>query len=127
MRERARLATSKGSKSFYFATRFFPPEMAEAAWAVYWFCRTTDDMVDEADTPPDLAVWAEQLRRALDGATTGNAVLDHFAATARRYQIPAEYPLDLIAGVRDGPLHAPAMRPSRICACTAIASRRRLD
>lgn len=99
MRERARLATSKGSKSFYFATRFFPREMAEAAWAVYWFCRTTDDMVDEADTPPDLAVWAEQLRRALDGATTGNAVLDHFADTARRHQIPAEYPLDLIAGV----------------------------
>ncbi len=34
MRERARLATAQGSKSFYFASRFFPPEMARDAYAV---------------------------------------------------------------------------------------------
>ena len=57
MRERARLATARGSKSFYFASRFFPHEMADAAYAVYWFCRTTDDLVDESTSPPDLDAW----------------------------------------------------------------------
>lgn len=100
MRERARLATARGSKSFYFATRFFPRRMAEDAWAVYWFCRTTDDLVDEAAVAPDLDSWSASLRAALEGRRTGIDVLDHFAATARRCGIPAEYPLDLIEGVR---------------------------
>jgi phytoene synthase len=100
MRERARLATARGSKSFYFATRFFPRRMAEDAWAVYWFCRTTDDLVDESAIAPDLDSWAASLRAALEGHRTGNDVLDHFAGTARRCRIPAEYPLDLIEGVR---------------------------
>ena len=74
--------------------------MAEDAWAVYWFCRTTDDLVDESATVPDLDAWAASLRAALDGRHTGIDVLDHFAATARRCGIPPEYPLDLIEGVR---------------------------
>jgi hypothetical protein len=36
MRERARLATARGSKSFYFATRFFPRDVAEAAWRPWY-------------------------------------------------------------------------------------------
>lgn len=99
MRERARLATARGSKSFYFATRFFPREVAEAAYAVYWFCRTTDDLVDEAVTPPDLDGWRRRLARALDGRTTGDEVLDTFASTARRFSIPARYAFELIDGV----------------------------
>lgn len=99
MRERARLATARGSKSFYFATRFFPREVAEAAWRVYWFCRTTDDMVDEADAPPDLDRWRRQLEAALAGKVTGDEVLDGFASTARRFGIPARYAFELIDGV----------------------------
>lgn len=99
MRERARLATARGSKSFYFATRFFPREVAEAAWRVYWFCRTTDDMVDEAAEPPDLGLWRRRLEAALEGVATGDEVLDGFAATARRFGIPPRYAFELIDGV----------------------------
>ncbi len=99
MRERARLATARGSKSFYFATRFFPREVAGAAYAVYWFCRTTDDLVDEAEAPPDLDAWRRLLEQALDGEKTGCEVLDTFAAAARRFSIPRRYPFELIDGV----------------------------
>lgn len=99
MRERARLATARGSKSFYFATRFFPREVAEAAYAVYWFCRTTDDMVDEAAAPPDLDGWRRRLALALDGCATGDEVLDTFSAAVRRFSIPHRYAFELIDGV----------------------------
>lgn len=97
-------ATAVGSKSFYFATRFFPPELARAAHGVYWFCRTTDDLVDEA---PDLATaqarldeWDQRLRTTLRGGETDSPVLRLFAGVAAEYSIPHEYPLDLIEGMR---------------------------
>jgi len=99
MRERARLAIARGSKTFYFATRFFPREVAEAAYAVYWFCRTTDDMVDEADAPPDLDAWRRRLELALQTGSSGDEILDSFAAAARRFSIPHRYAFELIDGV----------------------------
>ncbi len=97
-------ATAKGSKSFHFATRFFPPRLARSAHAVYWFCRTTDDIVDEASSPlaaaRDISCWEEQTRRALSGASVDHKALTLFARTAAEHGIPHEYPLDLIAGVR---------------------------
>jgi len=99
MRERARVATARGSKSFYFATRFFPREVAEGAYAVYWFCRTTDDLVDEAAAPPDLEQWRRKLALAVDGSATGDEVLDTFGAAVRRFSIPPRYAFELIDGV----------------------------
>ncbi len=97
-------ATARGSKSFYFASRFFPPALARSAHAVYWFCRTTDDIVDEASTPEQaargIAEWEEQTRRALAGAEVESPVLTLFARACAEHAIPAEYPLELIAGVR---------------------------
>ena len=58
-------ATAQGSKSFYFATRFFPPDLACAAHAVYWFCRYTDDLVDECPN-------VEEGRRQLEAWAAGD-------------------------------------------------------
>lgn len=97
-------ATARGSKSFYFATRFFPPELARSAHAVYWFCRTTDDIVDEAASPEGassgIAEWESLTRRALAGGHVDNPVLTLFARACAEHGIPHEYPLELIAGVR---------------------------
>lgn len=97
-------ATARGSKSFYFATRFFPPELARAAHAVYWFCRTTDDLVDEAPDPSTaksgLKAWESELRRALAGSSVQHPVVSLFAQTASEFRIPRELPLELIEGVR---------------------------
>jgi phytoene synthase len=100
----AALATAAGSKSFYFATRFFPPQLARSAHAVYWFCRTTDDLVDEAPSAAeglqDLNSWEEAVRRMYRTGTANHPVLEAFHDAVQRHAIPPEYPLDLIAGVR---------------------------
>jgi phytoene synthase len=96
--------TAKGSKSFYFASRFFPAEMFRHSHAVYWFCRSTDDMVDEAPSVSTgriaLDRWEEQLRFGLNGGQVEEPALQLFLEVLRECHIPAEYPLDLIAGCR---------------------------
>lgn len=102
--ERAAEATARGSKSFYFATRFFPEEMARSAHAVYWFCRYTDDLVDECGNieqgRDDLEKWAVDVTAALAAERAEHPVLRPFVDTLRKYSIPAEYPLELIEGMR---------------------------
>jgi 15-cis-phytoene synthase len=100
----AAAATAVGSRSFYLATRFFPPELERAAHSVYWFCRYTDDLVDEATSPEvahrDLQQWDEELRRTLSGVPAQHPVLKLFGRTVHTYGIPHDYPLELIEGMR---------------------------
>jgi 15-cis-phytoene synthase len=102
-REAARV-TALGSRSFYFATRFLPRDLARAAHAVYWFCRYTDDLVDECGTVEqgrrDLEKWAGRVEAALRGCEPSHPVLKVFLDTARAKNIPSEYPLELIEGMR---------------------------
>lgn len=102
-REAARI-TAIGSKSFFFATKFFPPDLARRAHAVYWFCRTTDDLVDEAPSlekgAADLDAWETELRFGLRGGKVSNPVIRLFLEVARECSIPSEYPLELVAGCR---------------------------
>jgi len=103
--QQAAAATATGSKSFYFATRFFPPDLARAAHAVYWFCRYTDDLVDECQTLDrgrrDLQAWTEALRDASrPGGHSDHPVLRTFLHTAAQYEIPLEYAFELIEGMR---------------------------
>ena len=102
--QRAAAATAVGSKSFYFATRFFPPHLARAAHAVYWFCRHTDDLVDEAPSvavgAAALAEWERALNEAWESGWSPQPILHIFVETARCYGIPREYPFELIEGMR---------------------------
>ena len=102
--KQAAAATAEGSKSFFFATRFFPPDLAQAAHAVYWFCRYTDDLVDECPSIEEgrrqLEEWSEQVTLAQHSGTVDHPVLAVFLDTARRYQIPMQYPFELIEGMR---------------------------
>jgi phytoene synthase len=96
--------TAKGSKSFFFASRFFPADMFRHSHAVYWFCRCTDDLVDEAPSLDQgraaLDQWEAQLRSGLNGEHVDEPALQLFLHVLRECEIPQEYPLDLIAGCR---------------------------
>ncbi len=98
--KRAGVATAEGSKSFYFATRFFPPQLAQAAHAVYWFCRYTDDLVDECEDQQQGRKDLDRWEAALRGGSSQHPVLRVFLDTVERYQIPMEYAFELIAGMR---------------------------
>jgi len=102
---RAAIETAAGSKSFFFATRFFPKQMASAAYAVYWFCRYTDDLVDECSNVEqgrkDLEAWSGALRHAVSSnSTSQHPVLQVFLDTVNKYEIPIEYAFELIEGMR---------------------------
>ncbi|MBL8179505.1 MAG: phytoene/squalene synthase family protein [Bryobacterales bacterium] len=104
LRAQAAAATARGSKSFYFATRFFPPALAESAHAVYWFCRHTDDLVDEAPSlqagHEQIEAWARQVESALRTGDSSHPILKLFLDAVQRHWIPHEYPMELIEGMR---------------------------
>ncbi len=93
--------TRKNARSFYFASFPLPIEKRNATFAMYAFCRTADDIVDEAgDEAPAVARERLNLLRAmLDGIEKGQTP-DHplwgpLAASVVRFGIPVE-PLRLL-------------------------------
>ena len=92
--------TARHSKSFYLASGLLPEAKRSAVRALYAFCRTVDDIVDEvpaADREASLDYW----RRISDGgpAPDEDLVAAAWADTLRRYHIPRHYALQLIDGV----------------------------
>ncbi len=45
-RRRAGIVTSEYAKTFYLGTKLMTPEKARAVWAIYVWCRRTDELVD---------------------------------------------------------------------------------
>ena len=97
-------ATRSGSRTFFFATRFFPPELARAAHAAYWFAGYTRSLGRQASTPGqgrlDLERWEDQVQRGLRGQLVRNPVLEVFWDAADQHKIPHRFATDLIEGAR---------------------------
>jgi phytoene synthase len=43
--------TKKASSTFYLGSKFFPSELQSPVWAIYAFCRITDDLIDSVVLP----------------------------------------------------------------------------
>ena len=97
-------ATRAGIRTFFFATRFFPPELARAAHAAYWFAGYTRSLGRHADTLEqgrlDLDRWEDQVNRGLRGQLVRNPVLEVFLDAAEQHKIPHQFAIDLIEGAR---------------------------
>jgi squalene synthase HpnC/squalene synthase HpnD len=94
---------AKASKSsFYLAFFGLPKEKRNALCALYAFMRLIDDVSDEAGDlegkRQGLARWRAMLDDAVDGRTSGHAVLPALADTIARFGIPVRYFHDLILG-----------------------------
>ena len=98
--KQAEKVTALHSKSFYFASALLPEEKRSAVRALYAFCRTVDDIVDEApDSEQDaqLDYWRKMVETA--SVADNNLVAAAWADTLIRYHIPRHYALQLIDGV----------------------------
>jgi phytoene synthase len=97
-------ATRSGSRTFFFATRFFPPDLARAAHAAYWFSGYTRSLGRRAATREqgrlDLDRWAAQVNKGLRGQLVRNPVLEVFLDATDRHKIPHRFATDLIEGAR---------------------------
>jgi phytoene synthase len=91
------------SKTFYLSSLFLEPLKRRAVWAVYAFCRTADDIVDQpSPAPAKLAAidaWEDGLLDAYEGRAS-DPIFVAFADAAQRFGIPAEPGLDLLRGAR---------------------------
>jgi phytoene synthase len=92
--------TAQHSKSFYFASALLPEEKRSAVRALYAFCRTVDDIVDEsaeAERGAHLDYWRGMVETA--SFSDNDLVAAAWADTLTRYHIPRHYALQLIDGV----------------------------
>ncbi len=91
------------SKTFYLSSLFLGPEKRRAVWAVYAFCRTADDIVDQI-TPADERLAAiDYWERALLAAYADkpdDRIMVAFHDALGRFDIPLQPALDLLRGAR---------------------------
>src|SRR5688572_21137472 len=98
--KQAEKITAEHSKSFYFASWLLPEEKRSAVRALYAFCRTVDDIVDESsdgEWESHLDYWRTMVEAA--SFAENDMVAAAWADTLTRYHIPRHYALQLIDGV----------------------------
>jgi phytoene synthase len=98
--KQAEKITAQHSKSFYYASGLLPEEKRSAVRALYAFCRTVDDIVDEspdAEQDARLDYWRTMVENA--SFAENDPVAAAWADTLTRYHIPRHYALQLIDGV----------------------------
>jgi phytoene synthase len=91
--------TRTHSRSFFLSTQLLPPEKRRAIRALYAFCRTSDDLVDNAqqDAVRSLARWVALVHAP--HAPLDHPVLLAWNDTVARYAIPQALIDELLAGV----------------------------
>ena len=97
---RAEEITHEHSKSFYLASQLLPEEKRSAVHALYAFCRTVDDIVDE-DTVDERDAHLDYWREIVHSASSpdDDRVAAAWTDTLARYHIPRHYAQQLIDGV----------------------------
>ncbi|HBE21178.1 MAG TPA: phytoene synthase [Cyanobacteria bacterium UBA11159] len=101
--EICRQITAKYAKTFYLATWLMPEEKRRAIWAIYVWCRRTDELVDgpqaRLTTTETLDRWEKQLESVFAGEPvddTDVALVD----TLQRFPMDIAPFRDMIAGQR---------------------------
>jgi len=105
--EICRKETQKWAKTFYLGTLLLPYEKRKAIWAIYVWCRRTDELMDspealkksQEELSDSLNSWEENTKKIFKGIvkTDLDAVL---ADTLEKYPQTIDPYLDMIAGQR---------------------------
>lgn len=104
--DQCRWMIRNGSKSFSLAARLFHPDIRDAAFFLYGWCRYCDDQIDhhgKTGTREELAkrvkALKDQTTSAFSFAEQREPVFVALQYIAHRYGIPAHYALELIEGM----------------------------
>lgn len=98
----SRRVTKGSGSNFYYSFLFLPKAKREAIYAVYAFCRLSDDLVDEAMAGGDPTAALNGWRKELDGYfqdRVGHPVIVAAGQAARRFNIPKRYFDELLNGM----------------------------
>ncbi len=91
----------QGSRSFAAASRLLPREVREPVTALYAFCRTADDLIDEdGGDDGSVEILRERLDRIYAGHPVDSAVDRAFTHVVHTHGIPRALPEALIEGFR---------------------------
>jgi len=105
--EACRRETAEWAKTFYLGTLLMPPAKRRAIWAIYVWCRRTDELMDSAEAlaRPEqeladrLDAW-EARTRALFAGEVHDGLDLVMRDTIERYPQPLQPYLDMIEGMR---------------------------
>jgi 15-cis-phytoene synthase len=99
--EYCRTITAEYAKTFYLGTLLMPKEKRKAIWAIYAWCRNTDELVDGAKaqytTEDTLVQWEQQLEATFAGIPSDDADVA-LADTIKNYPMDIQPFRDMIAG-----------------------------
>jgi len=105
--EACRQETAQWAKTFYLGTLLLPPAKRRAIWAIYVWCRRTDELMDSpqaqalpaAELLARLDAWEESTRRLFEGQASDDLgrVMVH---TFEQFPQPQQAYLDMIEGQR---------------------------
>ncbi len=93
--------TQKSRSNFYYAFRILPEAKRRAIYALYAFCRTVDDCVDEpgGEREPGLERWLAEVHRAYAGRPETELGRE-LAEAVSHFPIPRGAFEDIVAGCR---------------------------
>ena len=105
--EACRRETAEWAKTFYLGTLLMPPAKRRAIWAIYVWCRRTDELMDsaEAQQRPDAELaerldrWEARTRDLFNGQVRDGLDLV-MRDTLERFPQPIQPYLDMIEGMR---------------------------
>jgi phytoene synthase len=105
--EACRRETAAWAKTFYLGTLLMPPPKRRAIWAIYVWCRRTDELMDSpeaqgrptAELAARLDSWERRTRELFEGTVRDGLDLA-LGDTIERYPQPIEPYLDMIEGMR---------------------------
>lgn len=101
--ELCRQITAKYSKTFYLGTMLMPVEKRRAIWAIYVWCRRTDELVDGPNAALTNDATLDQWEDNLESIFAGRPLADPDVAlidTLERFPIDIQPFRDMIAGQR---------------------------
>lgn len=101
--ELCRQVTAEYAKTFYLGTRLMSAEKRRAIWAIYVWCRRTDELVDGAQAATTTDATLDHWERNLESIFAGHPVDDADVAlvdTLERFPIDIQPFRDMIAGQR---------------------------